>query len=94
MFLVISTFFIGFMSESDLKRRIAHEATVITWRLMLRSMSSVITVHNIEDRPKGGGICVSNHTTVIDVCVLSTITHFSLVKKMTASMKMLFFAHC
>lgn len=80
MFLVVSTFIIGYMEDSDRKRRYCHESTKIAWRLMLRSMSSVITVHNIENRPKGGGICVSNHTTVIDVCVLSTITHFSLVK--------------
>lgn len=42
-------------------------------------MSSVITIHNDEYKPKSGGICVANHTSTFDVAILSTQTTFCLV---------------
>lgn len=39
----------------------------VSWR---GAISAVITYHNIENRPKGG-ICVANHTSPKDVCMLA-----------------------
>ena len=42
------------------------------------AISAVITYHNIENRPKGG-ICVANHTSPIDVCMLASDMAYALV---------------
>ncbi|XP_011184545.1 glycerol-3-phosphate acyltransferase 3 isoform X2 [Zeugodacus cucurbitae] len=51
----------------------------ITFRLMTRSLSAVITFHNTEYKPKGSGFCVANHTSPLDVAILSTDCTFSLI---------------
>ncbi|XP_051175458.1 glycerol-3-phosphate acyltransferase 3 isoform X1 [Leptopilina boulardi] len=78
-FLIISTFSIGFLPNGSLKRKANNFANLVTFRLVARSMSSVITIHNDENMPKSGGICVANHTSTFDVAVLSTQTTFCLI---------------
>lgn len=51
----------------------------MTFRILARSLSGVLTFHNTEYRPTTGGVCVANHTTPIDVLILSTQSRFSLV---------------
>lgn len=48
---------------------------------MSQSLSATITIHNPENKPKPGGMCVANHTSAIDVPILSTQTTFSLVMR-------------
>ncbi|XP_039953262.1 glycerol-3-phosphate acyltransferase 4 isoform X1 [Bactrocera tryoni] len=55
----------------------------ITFRIMTRSLSAVITFHNTEYKPKGSGFCVANHTSPLDVAILSTDCTFSLVVWLT-----------
>ncbi|EZA55285.1 Glycerol-3-phosphate acyltransferase [Ooceraea biroi] len=78
MYLVVVTSLIGFLPNGRVKRWANNQGTLISFRIMSRSISSVITVHNPEYKPGNGGICVSNHTTTLDVCILSTQTTFSL----------------
>ncbi|RLU19996.1 hypothetical protein DMN91_006602 [Ooceraea biroi] len=83
MYLVVVTSLIGFLPNGRVKRWANNQGTLISFRIMSRSISSVITVHNPEYKPGNGGICVSNHTTTLDVCILSTQTTFSLVMWLT-----------
>ncbi|XP_001605445.1 glycerol-3-phosphate acyltransferase 3 isoform X1 [Nasonia vitripennis] len=82
MNLIAATFCIGFLPNGWLKRWANDYATRTSFRLMSRSLSSLITIHNPEYKPKSG-ICVANHTSTIDACILSTETTFSLVMWLT-----------
>lgn len=57
---------------------------------MSQSLSATITIHNPENKPKPGGMCVANHTSTIDVPILSTQTTFSLVMRHYEDINLLF----
>ncbi len=44
-----------------------------------RGFSGVITYHNPENKARGGGICVANHTSPIDVVILHCDNSYALV---------------
>ncbi|XP_018051128.1 PREDICTED: glycerol-3-phosphate acyltransferase 3 isoform X3 [Atta colombica] len=79
LYLVVVTFLIGFLPNGRIKRWTNNQGSLIAFRIMSRSISSMITIHNPEYKPKNGGVCVSNHTSTLDVCILSTQTTFSLI---------------
>ncbi|XP_018346457.1 PREDICTED: glycerol-3-phosphate acyltransferase 3 isoform X1 [Trachymyrmex septentrionalis] len=79
LYLVVVTFLIGFLPNGRIKRWANNQGSLIAFRIMSRSISSMITIHNPEYKPKNGGVCVSNHTSTLDVCILSTQTTFSLI---------------
>lgn len=79
MWMLISTFLIGFLPDGVIKRWIIRRTYLISFRILARCLSSVITYHNKEYRPKNCGVCVANHTTPADVVVLSVDNVYSLV---------------
>ncbi|XP_026481514.1 glycerol-3-phosphate acyltransferase 3-like [Ctenocephalides felis] len=76
---VIAFMLISCLPNGSFKRWLNDLAFKTTFRIFARALSSVLTFHNIEYRPKRGGFCVANHTTPIDVVMLSTETCFSLI---------------
>lgn len=48
-------------------------------RILSRVFSAIIRIHNKENRAKSGSICVANHTSPIDVIILSTDNTYSLI---------------
>ncbi|KZC13082.1 Glycerol-3-phosphate acyltransferase 3 [Dufourea novaeangliae] len=82
-YLIVATFCIGLLSNGFLKKWVYRTTSLIAFRLIAQSLSAIITIHNPEYKPKTGGVCVSNHTSTIDVCILSTQTTFSLVMWLT-----------
>jgi len=64
---------------SFIKRHIYNWASLTCFRILSRSFSGVIRFHNQQYRPKSDGICVANHTTPIDVVVLSCDRSYALV---------------
>ncbi len=48
-------------------------------RILSRVFSAIITFHNREYRAKQGSICVANHTSPIDVIILSTDNCYSMI---------------
>ncbi|XP_071745951.1 glycerol-3-phosphate acyltransferase 3 isoform X3 [Lepeophtheirus salmonis] len=61
-------------------RRNAYNITArASFRLIARAISAVVRFHNTQYRPKSKGICVANHTTPIDVVILSCDQSYSLV---------------
>jgi len=52
---------------------------MICMRMFARSMGTILNFHNVENRPKDGGICVANHTTVLDIIVLMSDRTFSMI---------------
>ncbi|KAF3424120.1 hypothetical protein E2986_07561 [Frieseomelitta varia] len=82
--IVIATFLIGFLPNGFIKKWAYNKASLIAFRIMSQSLSAAITIHNPEYKPKPGGLCVANHTSTIDVSILSTQITFSLVMWLTA----------
>lgn len=61
----------------------------LTFRLICCSISAVINFHNVEYKPKSTGFCVANHTSPLDVAILSTDCTFSLVRIFFALKKLI-----
>ncbi|XP_070539879.1 glycerol-3-phosphate acyltransferase 3-like [Ptychodera flava] len=61
---------IGYLPRGKLKRSIYWYISTVTNRILGRSLSACVTYHNKEYRAAGGGICVANHTSPIDVIIL------------------------
>ncbi|XP_060824941.1 glycerol-3-phosphate acyltransferase 3 isoform X1 [Bombus pascuorum] len=79
LYIIIATFLIGFLPNGFIKKWTYNKASLIAFRIMSQSLSATITIHNPENKPKPGGMCVANHTSTIDVPILSTQTTFSLI---------------
>ena len=60
-------------------RWLYHRSALTVFRIMARSFSAVINFHSRENRPQSDGICVANHTSPIDVVILSCDRAFALV---------------
>ena len=70
---------VGLVPEGSVKRAFNKLIFTSTFRFLTHVVSGVITFHNIENRPGNDGICVANHTSVIDVAFLACQNSFSLV---------------
>lgn len=77
----MATFIVGCVPNGAFKRWLNHWAYTATFRILARSLSVVLTFHNPEYQPRGAGICVANHTTPVDVVIVSTESCFSLVSE-------------
>ena len=49
------------------------------YRMCSRGFSAVITFHNPKNKAKGGGICVANHTSPLDVLILQCDNAYAMV---------------
>ncbi|CAH8853037.1 unnamed protein product [Trichobilharzia szidati] len=80
---LLFTWFVGALARklppSRLKKWLATEGIQAAVRLNLCSFSAVIRFHNRENRPRENTICVANHTTPFDWCVLSSDVTYAVV---------------
>lgn len=79
MWLLLTTCLVGDLPNGQFKRWIVRKTYIIAFRIMARSLSGVIRIHNKEYSPKNNGMCVANHTSPVDVLILSTDNNYSLV---------------
>ncbi|GFG36820.1 hypothetical protein Cfor_09705, partial [Coptotermes formosanus] len=82
VWLVVAMLVVGLVPAGRMKRWLHRRAYLVTFRIMARSLSAIIVVHNKQYMPTGG-VCVANHTSPIDVVMLSTENCFSLVMWLT-----------
>lgn len=61
------------------KKALNDVACKFCFRLLSRAFSAIVTYHDTEYKANGNGICVANHTSPIDVVLLSCDTTFSLI---------------
>jgi glycerol-3-phosphate O-acyltransferase 3/4 len=78
VWIVMAMVLVGLLPDGCMKRWLHKNAYLVTFRILARSLSAIITVHNKQYMPSGG-VCVANHTSPIDVVMLSTENCFSLV---------------
>lgn len=81
MWLTFCTALVGCVTEGATKRWMVQKISIQCFGFLSNSLSAVITYHDIQNRPKGSGICVANHTSPIDVLVLMCDYCYSLVSK-------------
>lgn len=79
VWMTYSAAFVGLLPAGWFKRWLNARIYKISFRMLARSLSLVLTIHNREYMPNGAGVCVANHTTPIDVVLLSTENVFSMV---------------
>ncbi|KAH9416838.1 transferase, partial [Dermatophagoides pteronyssinus] len=79
LFLIICTGLIGCLPDSEFKRKIYYNASLVCFRIMSRAFSGIITFHDRHNIAKPGGITVANHTSPIDVAVLACDNCYALV---------------
>lgn len=71
-YMIVSASFVGYLPQSRLKTVVSRYCLLTVYKLASRAFSANLTFHNLENRAKGGGICVANHTTPIDVIFISS----------------------
>lgn len=76
---LISFSFVSLIPHEKLRRWANDKASLVGFRILTRSLSAVITIYNEEYKPKRCGFCVANHTSPIDVAILSSDCTYSLV---------------
>ncbi|XP_012283355.1 glycerol-3-phosphate acyltransferase 3 [Orussus abietinus] len=78
MWLTVCTAVVGYVPEGSFKRWLNQKVSIMCFAVLSSALSSVITYHNVENRPVTG-ICVANHTSPIDVLVLMCDNCYSLI---------------
>ncbi|CAF0965302.1 unnamed protein product [Rotaria sordida] len=77
--MLVSAIFLKYFLKRDAKLRYGFYINIVLHRILSRVFSAIITYHNTEYRAKCGSICVANHTSPIDVIILSTDNSFSMI---------------
>lgn len=79
LFLLISSVLVGLLPEGSFRTFLDHGMNSTFFRLLARSVSMDVEYKNTDNRPKNGSICVANHTSPLDIVVLSSDNYYSLV---------------
>ncbi|KAH8333256.1 hypothetical protein KR074_003698 [Drosophila pseudoananassae] len=83
LFTVFANFIVALIPFRYLRNSLASLSFKITFRLIASSLSSLIKFHNKQYKPTISGFCVANHTSPLDVAILSTDCTYSLVVWLT-----------
>ncbi|CAL4128897.1 unnamed protein product, partial [Meganyctiphanes norvegica] len=78
-YLVLMTQVVGLVPEGSVKRAFYKLVFISAFRFLCLAFSGVITFHNSENHPRNDGICVANHTSVIDAAILACHDPFAFV---------------
>jgi glycerol-3-phosphate O-acyltransferase 3/4 len=76
--LTLCTALVGYVKDGEFKQKLNKYVSVVCFGILSNAISSVITYHNEENKPKSG-ICVANHTSPIDVLILMCDNCYSLI---------------
>eukprot|EP00099_Drosophila_melanogaster_P020413 NP_611880.3 uncharacterized protein Dmel_CG3209, isoform C [Drosophila melanogaster] len=79
LFAVLSSSIVACLPFRFVRLSLASLSFKITFRLISSSMSSFIKFHNKQYKPTVSGFCVANHTSPLDVAILSTDCTYSLI---------------
>lgn len=79
VYCVVGFGIVGVIPQRKLRVRANDYVFKRTFRIICRSLSAVIRFHNLQFKPKRCGFCVANHTTPMDVAILSTDHTYSLI---------------
>ncbi|CAI2356372.1 unnamed protein product [Caenorhabditis sp. 36 PRJEB53466] len=77
--MIASTSIIGFVPHAKTRKWLNRRCMLMCMRIYSRAFSSVIRFHDRHNRAMKGGICVANHTSPIDVMVLSCDNCYAMI---------------
>jgi len=77
--MLISCIGLSWVPHTKLRNWLYERVALTVFRCFSRSFSACIKFHNKENRPNTDGICVANHTSPIDVVILSVDRPYALV---------------
>ncbi|XP_026318331.1 glycerol-3-phosphate acyltransferase 3 isoform X3 [Hyposmocoma kahamanoa] len=77
--LVFTTPLVGLLPAGRIRRFCGQLCYKIAFRTMVRGLCGVVTYHDLQYKPKTTGLCVANHTSVIDVAILSSKHCYSMI---------------
>ncbi|GMR60710.1 hypothetical protein PMAYCL1PPCAC_30905, partial [Pristionchus mayeri] len=77
--MVLITSAVGYVPNKAMKKWLNRRAMLMSMRIFSRSFSSIVRFHDRENRAKHGGICVANHTSPMDVMILSCDNCYAMV---------------
>ena len=77
--MLVASIFLNVLPIGDAKLRFGFYINIVLYRILSRVFSAIITYHNVEHRAQRASICVANHTSPIDVIILSTDNSFSMI---------------
>ncbi|KAF8383564.1 acl-4 [Pristionchus pacificus] len=79
VFMLVSTAIVGVFPDGALKKALNHKAMLTCHRILSRSISAVVYFHDEQYKSSSHGIAVANHTSPMDVMVLSTDNVYALI---------------
>ncbi|XP_054613266.1 glycerol-3-phosphate acyltransferase 4-like isoform X2 [Dunckerocampus dactyliophorus] len=77
--LFLFTAMVACLPNRELRVYLTEKVHAMCYHFCARSITAIVTYHNRENKPRGGSICVANHTTPIDVIILANDGCYSLV---------------
>ena len=92
--MVASCVLCGLVPYAPLRNYVYRTAILFVFRILGRSFSAVVTFHDQHNRPKTDGICVANHTSPIDVIILSCDQPYAMVILVNMRMRGKLFGNC
>ncbi|CAD5205413.1 unnamed protein product [Bursaphelenchus okinawaensis] len=78
LLLLFNAFWIGLIPNENVRIVCNKYSMLMFSRILSRAFSSIIVFHDKQNRPKSG-ICVANHTSPIDVMILSTDNVYAMI---------------
>lgn len=78
LWLIVSTAFIGYLPRSKFKGRLNEYVSLMSHRILARGCSAYVVYHNKENKASSG-IVVANHTSPIDVIIMSCDNCYAMV---------------
>ncbi|XP_015790232.1 glycerol-3-phosphate acyltransferase 3 [Tetranychus urticae] len=79
LYLLITMALVGLLKECSFKKWLYDHTSVIAFRMLSRSLSATINYHDTQYKPKGGSLCVANHTSPLDVLILHNDNPYAIV---------------
>ncbi|GMT06109.1 hypothetical protein PENTCL1PPCAC_28283, partial [Pristionchus entomophagus] len=70
---------VGHVPNKSIKKWLNRRAMLMSMRIFSRSFSSIVRFHDRQNRANQGGICVANHTSPMDVMILSCDNCYAMV---------------
>lgn len=79
LYLLVTVAIVGMFPEGPFKKWVYIHTSVTSFRILSRSLSSIIYYHDKQYKPQSSSLCVANHTSPLDVLILHADNGYALV---------------
>jgi len=82
MTLAVSLSIVNLLPHGRFREYFCEHMSMVSFRIMSGGLAALVRFHNRENKAKGGGICVANHTSPIDAILLACDNCYALIGQM------------